>query len=164
MLRLNPPVLTDRGSNLLQTNNKQQTMKTPALIALAAGIPLALTAAVSVGLYRASVHEQICLSYERQGKAGMTELLNLAKEADGVLSQIQANPFSALGYMTYPAQMTEKLNEIKTKLNDTKYALVGTCGTQRFDNFIKRPDMRQILSDTDAYSDSIRLRAAIGSN
>ena len=135
-------------------------MKKTYKIALAIGIPVTLITAVGIGLYRASVHEQICLSYEGQTKSALTELMNTGEEADSVLAQIQKNPFAALGFMNYPTQMMDKMNKIKTKLNDTKYAYVQTCGESRFDKFISKPDVKFITDTISAYSNRIQSRAS----
>lgn len=135
-------------------------MKKTCKIALAIGIPVSVITAVGIGLYRASVHEQICLSYEGQTKSALTELMHTGEEADNVLAQVQANPFAALGFMNYSTQMMDKMNKIKTKLNDTKYAYVQTCGESRFDKFISKPDVKFITDTISAYGNRIQSRAS----
>lgn len=126
---------------------------------LFAGGATFLTLVTGIGLHRASVHEQNCLSYENQAKATLNETLALSKEADGVLAQIQANPFAAFGFMAYPTQMMERTSKVKEKLNDTKYALVKTCGADRFNRFVSTPEVKLVVSQLEMYRDSIQNRA-----
>ena len=102
---------------------------------------LALTAAASVLVisggtlaYQASVHEQNCLSYERQMNNSFDDLLALANKSLGIMEMIKENPFSAFGLIGEVATIKPQIDAQNKKLNDLKYAYVKVCSASRFDS------------------------------
>lgn len=115
-------------------NNKQLT-------ALAVGVPVALIAVGSVATYRASVHEQICLSYENQGKLELISMRKTLTEMNSALAEISQNPFAAFAYLPMMPSWKEKADVHAKKANDWRYAYSKTCGAERRDKFVSTPEV-----------------------
>lgn len=128
-------------------------MKTNQIIALTAvGAVSVLAVSGSIVAYQASVHEQNCLSYERQMNSNFDGLLALANKSLGIVEMVKENPFSAFGLIGEVATIKPQIDAQKQKLNDLKYAYVKVCGAGRFDNKVVpalAPKNAQLTSITD---------------
>ena len=100
----------------------------------------------SVLVYRASVHEQNCLSYEKQMISAANKMVNAEDKALSMLKDIQQNPFMAFGYLPQLPQMMGEVREMNVASNNTLYAYVGTCGEQRKSDFFARPEVASVFN------------------
>ena len=94
------------------------------------------------GIHAASVHEQGCLSYERQITSEMSTMQGTLSKATQMFEDVQQNPFSAFAYMGELVSLRDSALASQKALNDTKYAYVGTCGKDRFDRFVETPAVK----------------------
>ena len=124
-------------------------MKSKQIYAIAA---LASLIAIGGGTlaYRASVHEQICLSYERQLSAELDALSSIAEKASNMKKAVSANPFAAFAMLGELMPMVSQINDKKTEMNNTAYALKGSCGAERMNNLGKKlkPKYDHLMSIT----------------
>jgi hypothetical protein len=130
-------------------------MKKPQIVALAVGTPVVLATVIGVGIYRSSVHEQTCLSYENQAKLQIEDLIKLTKEMNSALSEISRNPFAGFVYMPMLPQWQQRANDSVKKANDWRYAYTKTCGVERATKFLETPDMALKSAQLDAYRNSV---------
>ena len=100
----------------------------------------------SVLVYRASVHEQNCLSYEKQTVLQANKMVNTEDKALSILKDIQQNPFIAFGYLPQLTQMMGEVTEMNVASNNTLYAYVGTCGEKRKSDFFARPEVASVFN------------------
>jgi hypothetical protein len=120
------------------------------------GFAVVLVSAGGTLAYQASVHEQNCLSYERQMSGGFDNLLSLANKSLGIMEMIKANPFSAFGLVGEITSIKPQVDAQGQKLNDLKYAYVKVCGQSRFDNKVV-PAMAPKNAQLTSITDKIRL-------
>ena len=126
-------------------------MKAQNIAAIAAATTLVVVGG-GAAAYQASVHEQNCLSYERQMSGGFDNLLSLANKSLGIMEMIKANPFSAFVLVGEITSIKPQIDAQKQKLNDLKYAYVKVCGQPRFDTKVvpaMAPKLTQLTSITD---------------
>ena len=118
-----------------------------AAIATVGFIGASITATVvGVLVYRSSVHEQNCLSYEKQMISAANKMVDSEDKALSMLKNIQQNPFVALGYLPQLTQMMEGVTEMNVASNNTLYAYVGTCGEKRKSDFFARPEVVSVFN------------------
>ena len=118
-----------------------------AAVATLGFIGASITATVAgVLIYRASVHEQNCLSYEKQMISAANKMVNTEDKALSMLKNIQQNPFVAFGYLPQLTQMMEGVTEMNVASNNTLYAYVGTCGEKRKSDFFARPEVASVFN------------------
>lgn len=118
-----------------------------AAIATVGFICASITAAVvGVLVYRSSVHEQNCLSYEKQMISAANKMVDSEDKSLSILKNIQQNPFIAFGYLPQLTQMMEEVTEMNVASNDTLYAYVGTCGEKRKSDFFARPEVASVFN------------------
>ena len=118
-----------------------------AIIATVGFFGVSITSTVAgVLIYRASVHEQNCLSYEKQMISAANKMVNTEDKALSMLKNIQQNPFVALGYLPQLTQMMEGVTEMNVASNNTLYAYVGTCGEKRKSDFFARPEVVSVFN------------------
>ena len=118
-----------------------------AAIATVGFIGASITATVAgVLVYRASVHEQNCLSYEKQMISAANKMVNSEDKALSMLKNIKQNPFVAFGYLPQLTQMMEGVTEMNVASNNTLYAYVGTCGEKRKSDFFARPEVASVFN------------------
>ena len=118
-----------------------------AAIATTGFIGASITATVvGVLVYRASVHEQNCLSYEKQMISAANKMVNAEDKALSMLKDIKQNPFVALGYLPELMQMKQQVTETNSASNDTLYAYVGTCSEKRKSDFFNRPEVASVFN------------------
>jgi hypothetical protein len=110
-------------------------------IAAAVAGTLALTG-LGAAAFSASVHEQNCLSYERQVQGDFETMENLVTKADGMIALIDENPFAALALIGEVTSLRTSVEATSQRLNDTRYAYTGTCGLDRYHSFIERPEVK----------------------
>ena len=131
-------------------------MKTNYIIALTAvGAASVLAVSGSIVAYQASVHEQNCLSYERQMNSNFDGLLALANKSLGIVEMVKENPFSAFGLIGEVATVKPQIDAEHKKLNDLKYAYVKVCGQPRFDSTMV-PAMAPKLTQFNSIVDKIK--------
>jgi len=104
---------------------------------------MAISAAVlfvggGYGTYRWSVHNQICLSYERQMEEQLSKMGDIMTQMVGAMAQINENPFAALGLMGMVGPLMQETTSVKTSTNNTRYAYLKTCGEERKDKWAKK--------------------------
>ena len=114
------------------------------LIAATAVVLSALTGLVCAA-YKASVHEQTCLSYERQINKDFDKTIAIMNKLKGMQDMVQQNPFAGLMIMGEVGSLLSQLNDIKINLNNLRYGYVGTCGRPRFENYIKTAALKEKL-------------------
>ena len=118
-----------------------------AAIATVGFLGASITSTVAgVLIYRASVHEQNCLSYEKQMISAANKMVNTEDKALSMLKNIQQNPFVAFGYLPQLTQMMEGVTEMNVASNNTLYAYVGTCGEKRKSDFFARPEVESVFN------------------
>ena len=118
-----------------------------AIIATVGFFGASITSTVAgVLIYRASVHEQNCLSYEKQMISAANKMVNAEDKALSMLKNIQQNPFVAFGYLPQLTQMMEGVTEMNVASNNTLYAYVGTCGEKRKSDFFARPEVVSVFN------------------
>ena len=118
-----------------------------AIIATVGFLGASITSTVAgVLIYRASVHEQNCLSYEKQIISAANKMVNAEDKALSMLKNIQQNPFVAFGYLPQLTQMMEGVTEMNVASNNTLYAYVGTCGEKRKSDFFARPEVVSVFN------------------
>jgi len=116
-------------------------------IKIAAGVTAAVLGAsiVGNGIYRASVHEQICRSYERQAISEANKAINFLDETITILTTIKESPLTAFGYLGQLGPMNQRSVEIKTTRNNTLYAYDNTCGQNRRLEWVARPEVKSVF-------------------
>lgn len=82
-------------------------------------------------IHAASVHEQNCLSYERQLLATFNTQSDLLTEGIGIVYQINQNPFAAFGFIGRMGSFQAEVAQSIKKENDLVYAYAETCGGKR---------------------------------
>ena len=118
-----------------------------AAIATVGFIGASITSTVAgVLIYKASVHEQNCLSYEKQIISAANKMVNAEDKTLSMLKNIQQNPFVAFGYLPQLTQMMEGVTEMNVVSNNTLYAYVGTCGEKRKSDFFARPEVVSVFN------------------
>ena len=125
------------------------------LIALGTIGAVAVTG-LSVTAYNASVHEQVCLSYERQYDAKLDKGISILQQANAGLSVIKSNPFAALGLLGQMSGLMSQAAQFKAETNNLTYAYVGTCGRDRFSRFIIAPSVVSKLATVNRLVDSLK--------
>lgn len=131
-------------------------MNTKQLTALAVGVPVVLFTGVGVAIHRASVHEQICRSYEKQQINLLDSGISILIDMDSAMQQIRLNPFAAFGYMPMISNWKTSQEEFTKKLNDTRYAYVQTCGEGRLNKFIETSEVKDRVKSSNAIYDRIK--------
>lgn len=131
-------------------------MNTKQIVALSVGVPVALIAVGSVAAYQASVHEQICLSYENQGKLELIGMEKTLTEMNSALQEISKNPFAGFAYLPLLPSWKEKGDGHVKKANDWRYAYGKTCGEARRDKFLSSPEVVGHRNRIDALNDTIQ--------
>ena len=122
-------------------------MKNSTAFGIAGGVAVAL-AAVSIGgyaAYKASVHEQNCLSYERQMDSHLDEGVSLINELSTMKRNVDSNPFMAFAYIGQIGEIQMKAEGWHKKMNDTGYAYRETCSLDRAQKFIDEPENKARL-------------------
>jgi hypothetical protein len=116
-------------------------------IKIVAGVTAAVLGAgiIGNGIYQASVHEQICRSYERQALSEATDAIVFLDKTINILTTIKESPLSALGYLGQLGPMNQESVEIKTARNNTLYAYDGTCGQNRRLEWVARPEVKSVF-------------------
>ena len=104
-------------------------MKKQAIIAATAAT--AILGTIGVSAYKASVHNQNCLSYEAQLSSSINTSGKLLDEMRDMITTIKANPFAAFGYMGRVSSIQTESVALAGKINDTTYAYRQTCGAER---------------------------------
>ena len=117
-------------------------MKINPTIALIAGAFAVALPIAGVASYRASVREQACLSYERQGIVMLDKTTKVAQKVQDAALQVKANPFAALGLLPMVTGWGQEMDEINGDLNDWKHAYVGTCGAERHAKYTETEAVR----------------------
>ena len=118
-----------------------------AIIATVGFLGASITSTVAgVLIYRASVHEQNCLSYEKQMISAANKMVNSEDKALSMLKDIKQNPFVAFGYLPELMQMKQQVTEMNVASNNTLYAYVGTCGEKRKSDFFDRPEVESVFN------------------
>ena len=130
-------------------------MKAQNIAAIAAAATLVVVGG-GAAAYQASVHEQNCLSYERQMSGGFDNLIALSNKTLGIVEMVKANPFSAFGLIGEITSIKPQVDAQGQKLNDLKYAYVKVCGQSRFDNKVV-PAMAPKNAQLTSITDKIRL-------
>jgi hypothetical protein len=104
--------------------------------------------------YRASVHEQICLSYERQLSAQLDAMTAIAEKASDMKKAVSANPFAGLAILGEIMPLVNQINSKKAEMNNTAYALKGTCGEGRTKKIAKdlKPKYDHLMTVTSVLS------------
>lgn len=124
------------------------------LIALGAVGAVAVTG-LGVAVHKASVHEQICLSYERQLSTAFDDGIDVLQQTSQAQKMVDANPFAALGLFGQMGELLGRATQFVTTINNTKYAYVGTCGQPRFDHFVSVPAVKSKLETINTLANSI---------
>jgi len=109
-------------------------MKKQAIIAYTAAAATAATAilgTVGVFAYKASVHNQNCLSYEGQLSRSLNTSGKLLDEMRNMVITVKANPFAAFAYVGRVSSIQTEVVAMASKVNDTAYAYRKTCGAER---------------------------------
>lgn len=101
-------------------------------------------------VHSASVHEQNCLSYERQVRADFTTMGNLVTKGGSIIAMVDENPFAALAMVGEVTSLRVNVDATSQRLNDTRYAYVGTCGQDRFNRFIEQPEVKAQVESVSA--------------
>jgi len=117
-------------------------MKNSTAFGIAGGVAVAL-ATVSIGgyaVYKSSVHEQNCLSYERQMDSHLNEGVSFINELATMKRNVDSNPFMAFAYLDKIGEVQMRADGFRRKMNDTGYAYRGTCGLDRGKKFIDKPE------------------------
>ena len=116
-------------------------------IKIAAGVTAAVLGAsiVGNGIYQASVHEQICRSYERQAISEANKAINFLDETINIIQTIKGSPLLAFGYLGQLGPMGQRSAEIKTARNNTLYAYDNTCGQNRRLEWVARPEVKSVF-------------------
>jgi hypothetical protein len=126
--------------------NRKQVMTNLTQIKKIGGIAAAVAViGAAYGLHRWSVHNQNCLSYERQMQAQLSKMGDILTQAVGAMSEINANPFAAFGMLGMIGPMMQETYNVKTASNNTRYAYVKTCGESRWDAWRETPSARDKL-------------------
>jgi len=90
----------------------------------------------------ASIHEQNCLSYERQSTEHVTTMLGLVEKSQSIMNVVNENPFAAFGLIGEMLPLQTEVENTSKAINDTKYAFVKTCGQPRFNQFVETPEFK----------------------
>ncbi len=135
-----------------------QITKTQKIVAASVAVIAVITGG-SVAAYKASVHEQICLSYENQAKNQVEGAIKVLSEMNDALGEISTNPFSAFAYMPLIPQWKEKADKFTQDGNDWRYAYSKTCGVERQDKFLATPDMKEKNARFDAFKSAVSSRS-----
>jgi len=117
-------------------------MKNSTAFGIAGGVAVAL-AAVSIGgyaMYKSSVNEQNCLSYERQMDSHLNEGVSFIDELATMKRNVDSNPFMAFAYLGKIGDVQMRADAFRRKMNDTSYAYRETCGLDRGRKFIDAPE------------------------
>jgi hypothetical protein len=117
-------------------------MKNSTAFGIAGGVAVAL-AAVSIGghaVYKSSVHEQNCLSYEKQMDSHLNEGVSFIDELATMKRNVDSNPFMAFAYLGKIGDVQMRADAFRRKMNDTSYAYRETCGLDRGRKFIDAPE------------------------
>jgi len=96
-------------------------------------------------IYKASVHEQICRSYERQLVTGGEKGANMLTEMIGMSATIKQNPFAVFGFLGQLGPLMQRAVDFKSQMNNTLYAYVGTCGELRRSEWVNRPEVKSLF-------------------
>jgi hypothetical protein len=112
---------------------------------------------LGVSVHSASVHEQNCLSYERQMTADLSLLRASADQLMGIQNDIKINPFVAIAMFGTVMEIGKGVQQYKANLNNEKYAFVKTCGVDRFAKFTYRPDIIKMTESLAA--DAVKIQA-----
>jgi hypothetical protein len=96
-------------------------------------------------VYKASVHEQICRSYERQLVATGEKGANMLTEMIGMQATIKENPFAVFGILGQLGPLMQGALEFKSQMNNTLYAYLGTCGEHRRSEWVNRPEVKSLF-------------------
>jgi hypothetical protein len=118
----------------------KNTIKIVGTVAAAAGF---VSLAGSI-VYKASVHEQICRSYERQLVATGEKGANMLTEMIGMQTTIKENPFAVFGILGQLGPLMQGALEFKSQMNNTLYAYVGTCGELRRVQWVNQPEVKSL--------------------
>ena len=95
-------------------------------------------------VYKASVHEQICRSYERQLVATGEKGANMLTETIGMQATMKENPFAVFAILGQLGPLMQGALELKSQMNNTLYAYVGTCGEPRRSEWVNRPEVKSL--------------------
>jgi hypothetical protein len=96
-------------------------------------------------IYKASVHEQICRSYEQQLVTGGEKGANMLTEMIGMSATIKQNPFAVFGFLGQLGPLMQRAVDFKSQMNNTLYAYVGTCGELRRSEWVNRPEVKSLF-------------------
>jgi hypothetical protein len=127
-------------------------------IKIVAGVTAAVLGAglLGTGIYRASVHEQICRSYERQAISEANQAINFLDETITILTTIKETPLAALGYVSQLGPMNQRSVAIKAARNNTLYAYDGTCGQNRRLEWVARPEVKSVFDRLTEKANTVR--------
>jgi hypothetical protein len=130
--------------------NQETTVKVT--LKIVAGVTAALVAVGTAGtlLYKASVQEQICLSYERQSTSQYNSLANKFEKAASISEQVRANPFAGFALLGDMFTIAQEVKTTTTQINNTKYAYVKSCTQARFDKFVQTVEIKEIAKRVEA--------------
>ena len=96
-------------------------------------------------VYKASVHEQICRSYERQLVTTGEKGANMLSDMIGMQSTMKENPFAVFGILGQLGPLMQGALEFKSQMNNTLYAYLGTCGELRRTEWVNRPEVKSLF-------------------
>lgn len=115
-------------------------------LAIGGAVLLTATSALSVGLYQASVKNQICLSYERQLTTELNSGLKILQDTKNAKDVVTENPFAAFGLIGQLTNLLADAQGFKTKSNDLLYAFKGTCGETRWNTWAQQPENKSLYN------------------
>jgi hypothetical protein len=101
---------------------------------------------IGVSIHSASVHEQNCLSYERQLTTDAVSLKNDVTRMSGIYEAVQANPIVAFGEVGNVFALKNNIEQTLVQVNNKRYAYTETCGDDRYNRFRARPDIAGITN------------------
>ena len=131
-------------------------MKTTQKI-LAGFIGASVTATLAGTLiYKASVHEQICRSYENQLDASLAKSADMLTEMVGILYDLQQNPLTAFASMGRVLPLSQGAREVTSQINNTFYAYVGTCGQNRKVQWGSQPKVMSLFEQIQVQNTEIQ--------
>jgi hypothetical protein len=113
-----------------------------AKIAMGVGAAIVLGGVGAVAAYKASVHNQNCISYENQLSERLSEGVVIIDKLHSMMVQINANPFTAFVYMGEVGKVGTEANTLKSSVNNLRYAYDNTCGADRVNKFLDRKDVK----------------------
>jgi hypothetical protein len=130
---------------------------TPVQIAAASVAGTLAVVGLGVSIHSASVHEQNCLSYERQLASSLDALQNQANKAKSMLEIVQEQPLLGFGLIAQLPDLETQTQRFGQNLNNAKYAYVKVCGQNRFDTKVvpaleaKKAKLNQTAAEIKAF-------------